>query len=191
MPPATPPAGPDTEAPAGASLNERLRKLRAELQSLQTVLALVTKDVETRKAYAPYIERTCADIERLLPDIAGDDEISQIRNLWELMKTSPLLQEPAGDFPEGKVPADVAFLAEQIRQAVFLIGAKTIPERVNEWLQRARPGDAIPFTFLFRDEVPDEAGLRIILTRLALAPKALRGGLVDLEEQVIYRYAES
>lgn len=169
---------------------ERLRELRAELQDLQSVLESVRRGESTLKTYAAYVGKTMGDIEALLSSIQDGDAVRHLHNSWEQMTSNPLLISPEADYPAQDQLHHLDMLFGQIQKMVFLIGFLTIPSRVNEWLAQARPGYYIPFHLVFEDELPDREERAKVLNYLAWSPNAIRGGIVDAANGLIYRYAD-
>jgi hypothetical protein len=167
-----------------------LRELRDEVLDLRNVLTGVRKGESGLQDFAQYISRTRQDISALLKDIHGADAIRHLGNLWEQMCASPLVQNPAGSFDAQTQLHLLELLDAQCKKLVFEVGVLTIPERVNEWLQASRPGYYIPFNAVFEDELPDAEDRARLLNYLTWAPNALKGGLVDAETGLIYRYSE-
>jgi hypothetical protein len=71
----------------------------------------------------------------------------------------------------------------------FEIGYATIPARIDLWMQTSLPGYYIPFHDVFEDEMPDFKARVKLLNFLASAPKAIKCGLIDVENGLIYRYS--
>jgi hypothetical protein len=106
------------------------------------------------------------------------------------MAVNPILITPEADFPAQEQLHYIDMLGGQIRRIVFLVGFLTIPARVNNWLAQARPGYYIPFHLVFDDELPIQEERAKVLNYLAWSPKAIRGGIVDVANGLIYRYAD-
>jgi hypothetical protein len=71
---------------------------------------------------------------------------------------------------------------------VFVIGAETIPSRLNDWLQKAQPGYYVPFHLVFEDEIPVPEDRLRLLNTLSWSPRVIQGGVVDAANGLIYRY---
>jgi hypothetical protein len=168
----------------------RLRELRAEVQDLQTVMESVRKGESTLKTYAKYVQTTKKDIEKLMSSIQDGDAIRHLHNSWEQMSVNPILLDPEAEFPTQEQLHYLDMLASQIRRIVFLVGFLTIPSRVNSWLAQARPGYYIPFHLVFDDELPLQEERAKVLNYLAWSPEAVKGGIVDVANGLIYRYAD-
>jgi hypothetical protein len=207
-----------SEAPRVTEQLVTLRNLRAEIQDLKAAMVAVRKGEIKREDQMPYVAKTVDDIAALMKQFskqeeavkeAGvppgrrlpDDTVRHLRNLWEQMRTNPVLDKDS-DLDTQSQLRHLDALERQIKRMVYLIGYLTIPSRLNDWLEVSRPGYYIPFHLVFEDEVPDQADRLKILQHLAFAPAALiekpqkgekdtrtlRNGLVDLANGVIYRY---
>ena len=169
---------------------ERLRELRAEVQDLQRVLESVRRGESTLKTYSSYVRKTMKDIKELISSIQDGDAIRHLHNSWEQMGSNPLLLHPEADFPAQEQLHYLDMLLSQIQRMVFLVGFLTIPTRVNDWLAQARPGYYIPFHLVFDDELPNQEERVKVLNYLAWSPKAISGGIIDVANGLIYRYAD-
>ncbi len=168
----------------------RLRELRAEVQDLQSVLESVRKGESTLKTYANYVRKTMQDIYELISAIRDGDSIRHLHNSWEQMTSNPLLSNPETDFPAQEQLHYLDMLASQIQRIVFLVGLLSIPTRVNDWLAQARAGYYIPFHLVFDDELPIQEERVKVLNYLAWSPQAVKGGIIDVANGLIYRYAD-
>lgn len=121
-------------------------------------------------------------------EINDGDTIQHIFNIWEQMIACPLLKSPESDFEPQEQIHYLDMLDEQINQIIFLVGTKTIPTRVNNWLKKARPGYYIPFHLVFEDELPRIEDRMKVLNFLAFAPTVVESGIVDAANGLIYRY---
>ena len=169
---------------------ERLRELRAEVQDLQRVLESVRRGESTLKTYSSYVNKTLTDIEELISSIRDGDAIRHLHNSWEQMGSNPLLLQPEADFPAQEQLHHLDLLLGQIQRMVFLVGFLTIPTRVNDWLAQARPGYYIPFHLVFDDELPNQEERVKVLNYLAWSPNAIKWGIIDVANGLIYRYAD-
>jgi hypothetical protein len=139
-----------------------------------------------------YIHKTCRDIDDLVgPLHDGDyaDNIRRLHNLWEQMSTSPLLADPGAEFSVQEQLRLLTSVEQQCARMVVEIAYLTIPPRVNQWLEEARPGYYIPFHAVFEDELPNLDDRNRLLSFLGWSPEVLKGGLVDADAGVIYRYS--
>jgi len=168
----------------------RLRELRAEVQDLQSVLESIRKGESNLKTYANYVRKTREDIYELISTIRDGDTIRHLHNSWEQMTVNPLLLNPEADFPAQEQLHYLDMLASQIQRIVFLVGFLTIPTRVNDWLAQARAGYYIPFHLVFDDELPIQEERVRVLNYLAWAPNVIKGGIIDVANGLIYRYAD-
>jgi len=148
----------------------------------------------TLRTYAEYIEKTMGDIAALMDKIkdGGDsaDSYRNLHNIWEQMKACPLLKNPRGEFNAQEQVHYLSTLDTQWRKLVVIIGHITIPDRLNSWLRGARPGYYIPFHSVFEDELPNFEDRVKLLNFLASNPEAVKNGLVDVENGLIYRYSQ-
>jgi hypothetical protein len=167
---------------------KRLRELRAEMLDLQAVLNSVRKGQASTEDYAKYLEGTMKDIAELVEVIQDGDTIRRIKNTWEQMSTTPLLVKPEGEFDAQTQLHYLDLLDEQINRVIFLVGALTIPSRLNDWLAKARPGYYIPFHLVFEDELPNFEDRQRLLNYLAWSPEVIQAGIVDVGSGLIYRY---
>ena len=170
--------------------NQRLRELRDEVQDLRSVLERSRKGETTLADFADYIERARQDISALLTAIPGADPVRRVGNAWDQIQASPLVQNPRATFDVQTQLQQLNAIDALCQRIVFQVGLMTIPERVNEWLRLARPGYYIPFHVVFEDELPDFEDRVKVLRYLAWAPKALEGGLVQVESGLIYRFSQ-
>lgn len=177
---------PTLDAPALAPLCQ----LRIEIHDLQTVLQSVDRGQVKLASYADYIAKTRKDVARLFKEIEPNEAVLHLRNLWEQMSANPILANPAGTLEPDQQQHHLDMLNRQIQQCIYLIGTLTIPRRVNALLAEARPGYYIPFHMAFEDDVPDKGDRERILQQMALTPRAVKGGIIDLPSGLIYRYAE-
>src|ERR1044072_100949 len=167
---------------------ERLRELRAEVQDLQRVLESVRRGESTLKTYSGYVKKTLKDIRELLTSIKDGDAIRHLHNSWEQMSSNPLLLNPEGDFPAQEQLHYLDMLIGQIQRIVFLVGFLTIPTRVKDWRAQARLGYYIPFHLVFDDELPNLEERVKVLNSLAWSPKAIKGGIIEVDNGLLYRY---
>jgi hypothetical protein len=140
--------------------------------------------------FADYINKTVLDVDELVSGLTDGDTARHILNAWEQMQVNPLLRAPDGDHEAQAQLHYLNLLNEQIDKIVFWCGTLTIPERLAAWLDTQRPGYYVPFNQVFEDELPNPEDRLRLLESLALAPKLLRNGFVDLEAGLVYRYSE-
>jgi hypothetical protein len=156
--------------------------------SLQEILDNVRQGQTILSTYKDYINKTKDDINDLMEEIDDGDTVRRIRNTWEQMSACPLLLKPDAKFDPQEQLHYLEMLNEQIDRIIFLVGALTIPTRLNDWLHKARPGYYIPFHLVFEDEIPDSNDRQKVLNYLAWSPEVIRGGIVDAANGLIYRY---
>ncbi len=187
-----PKEAPPEDGDAAAHLDEdaldRLRELRAEVQDLKDVLADVRQGKAAIQTYAEYIQTTKDDVASLIENIHDGDNVRHILNIWEQMTACPLLVNPEGEFGAQQQLQHLDTLDKQISRIIFLVGALTIPNRVNDWLAKARPGYYVPFHSVFEDELPTMEDRVRVLNLLAWSPEVIHGGIVDAASGLIYRY---
>jgi hypothetical protein len=169
-----------------------LRNIRAEIQDLQSVLDHVRKGEVPLAASAPYIQRTCADINELFATISGDetesgDMIRHIRNCWEQMEVLPVIQFPKDELSMEQLVRGLDTFELLNRRMVFFIAMITVPERLDEWLEQTDPGYYIPFHMVFEDEIPSIEDRTRLLNLLACTPNALQYGSIDAANGLVYR----
>lgn len=175
-------------------LLNRIRELRAEVQDLQSILDSVRKGEAALDVYAPYISQTKDDIDVLMRDIRGGlnaDAIRRIHNSWEKMRISPLLLDPTAKYDAKTQLNHLNMLDKQARELIFDAGLLTIPSRLQDWLDNSRPGLYIPFHAVFEDEMPSADDRTRLLNYIGWAPQSLQGGLIDVANGLVYRYAPS
>jgi hypothetical protein len=172
-----------------------LRQIRVQLQGLRAVLASVRSGETDLGQYSGYVANTRDHLQQLVDSLASgatDDTTSRIGELWRRACTVPLLAEPQ------TLPAEVQRQLQLISQLdslwqemIFWIGYATVPSRLVEWLDKAEPGDVIPFHTVFQDEIEDEADRARIFSFIAHAPEvlAVHGGIADLQNGMVLRYS--
>jgi hypothetical protein len=170
---------------------QHLREARAEVRDLQVVLEKVRNGETTLKVYADYIRKTMDDIGQLMAKIQNGDSVRHLRNLWEQIAVNPALLDPEASFDAREQLQLLSMLDVQCKGFVFQAGVLTIPSRVNRWLDGARTGYYIPFHLVFDDELPAWEDRQRVLNYLAWSPRAIKGGLVDAESGLIYRYSQN
>lgn len=172
----------------------QMRLLRAEAQDLRVVLDDVRKGGAPLSLYADYLRRSCADMDALVRRVDNDDDtVRHVQNAWEQMRTCSILREPEVALDPQLQMQLLNLLDTQARRIIYWTSYRTIPRRLEEWLQQTQPGYAIPFHAVFEDELPDQEDRQRIINYLACTPEALRavGGLVDPEAGLVYRYDPS
>ncbi len=188
---ATPPPGIRMAPPTGEDLPvDTLRSLRAEVQDLRALLARVQAGETSISANSAYITQTMDDLTMLADAVTDGDTIRHMHNIVEQMATNPIITDPTTELSAQAQLHAIKLLMNQIRKIEYYVGVLTIPARVNDWLAQARPGYYFPFHVVFEDEVPVREDRQKILDYLTWSPKALDGGLVDMANGLIYRYAK-
>jgi hypothetical protein len=179
------------EPESSPDLLRRLHELRAEVQDLQSILASVRSGQASLKIYAGVIQKTRDDVRPILDELddpAYPDLIRHILNAWERVSACPLITDPGEDYQAQEQLGYLQMLDEQLNKIVFQIGQRTIPVRVNDWLHRSRPGYYLPFNLVFENELPSPEDRQKVLNYLAWAPLAVKNGIVDPNQGLIYRY---
>ncbi len=110
---------------------------------------------------------------------------------------SEAVADPHADAHEASAPpierelSALEGLDRLCREFVFWVGWRTIPDRLNGWLDASWPSSHVSFHDVFEDEMPDFEDRQRILRLLASEPARVRGGLVDPERGIIYKYSTS
>ncbi len=189
-----PPGEGRKQAPPGAIPaqpgGDPLYLLRAEVQDLHSVMNNIRAGLTSLASNAPNIARTMADCAVIMQRIADNELTRSLHNMWEQMQNNPILIKPASSISAQEQLHWLNLLDQQIARVEYLIGYITIPARLNKWLALARPGYYIPFHNVFEDEIPSVEDRTRILKYLAFSPEAIRGGILDPNSGLIYRYAE-
>jgi hypothetical protein len=170
---------------------DTLRALSAEAHDLRIVLGNIRRGEATLERYADYIKETCAQMDRLVHRIRneGDDCIRRVCNAWEQMKICSLAKVPhTGQIKAEELIQDLNLLDVQCRRIMYWTGYKTVPNRLQRWLDATKPGYAIPFHAVFENELPDAEDRQKVLQFLAWTPTTTPGGIIDLDSGLVYRY---
>lgn len=193
---AAPPSGTpgEGEGPADEAWLALLRRLRAEVQDLRGVIALVQAGTSTLQAQNAYLTKTKTDLEQIHRQLAenpdGNDTVHHLLNMLEQMEHNPLFSPPEEELSGQAQTHATTLLLADIRRIERLVGLLTIPTRLNEWLEKSRPGYYIPFHLVFKDEIPNEDDRRTVLNHLAWSPEVVKNGIVDVTNGLVFRYAE-
>lgn len=175
-------------------LNQYLRELREEVHDLSDFITKVKIGQTSVITAEKYIIKTREDVNGLfvhiqkLNQIIRSDTVRHITNLWEQIQVNPVVSNPATPIPQQEQLHALALLEERISKMVLAIGHRTIPHRLNIWLDAVRPGYFIPFHQLFESELADPEGREKVLRSIALAPKQLNAGIVVRHSGLVYRY---
>jgi hypothetical protein len=108
-----------------------------------------------------------------------DDCMRHIQNAWEQINCCKLMEDPTGTFSPQEQLLLLRLLDSQCWQIIYWCGYKTIPARLNEWIDGSNPGYAIPFHAVFENEVSDAEDRHKLLNYFALSPKEFQGGIID------------
>ena len=196
-PPPAGESGDSAETALPAALIRSLRELRAEIRDLLDFVAKVKLGLTSIAAGADYVRRTREDMEQLIAAIAGlnddlhHDGVRHIINLWEQLLVNPVIVDPEREAQQEEQLHALTLLEDRAGEMIYAIGQLTIPERLNDWLRRARVGYYVPFHQLFEDELPDPESRQRVLRAIALAPESLYAGIVSNHNGLIYRYNPS
>ncbi len=85
----------------------------------------------------------------------------------------------------------LGLIEDLARKMALEIGYRTIPQRVNDWLEHQRPGCVLPFDLVFEDELVEESDRKKVLQFLSWKPADINHGLVDVASGLIYRYPDT
>lgn len=180
-----------------------LRKLRTELQDLAVMIGKAKSGFVKLSDHQEYLNLTFEQIKTLINEIENmDSECDSVRhlcNIWEQMEHSKVRlinsQPPSGT--AGQTTPDpgaylqfLTLLEGQIREMVLYIGYKTIPARINDWLERTYPGFVLPFHLVFKDELQTEADRKKVMEYISWGPRELKNGLADPGTGLIHCYPE-
>ena len=177
-----------------------LRKLRAEIQDLQSLLRSVHDGKASLKIYANYVDENRSEIEEIFKkiplqpadgDVAEGDDKRHIHNQWQMLLCSPVIKEPATSLPVDEQVKEIAMCDQFCQEIVACIGRLTIPARLNVWLTGGWNGYLLPFHDLFADELPRPKDLQNLLKILAASPDAIKGGIVEPASGLIFPYHHS
>ncbi|MEI6180004.1 MAG: hypothetical protein WCP31_04580 [Chloroflexales bacterium] len=163
----------------------RLDAIRSGIVALEQSGGLIN---QTIKLIRPLIGVLNVDSD-LLP--THSDSIARITNAWHTIIASPVITPPSGTTIEAQEQLkQIALLEIECRSIIYWSSYIPAPERIAEWLNELRPGYAILFHDIFKDEIPFIDDRQKLLGVLANAPQliAKSGGLIDGETGVIYRY---
>jgi hypothetical protein len=201
-PPLTPaiPVGYTPAPPADtAELVARLRLLNIHTQHLWARLEQVRDGAAALDASATLItqaamriQQLCDDLEAAIPTMAGQaDSLARLTNAWRAAGASPLLSMPdAVGLDAQQQLKELALVEGELRAIIYWTAYLTAAQRLSEWLAQLRPGYALRFDDIFRDEVPSTEDRQQLLRALASTPQLLApiGGMIDPEQGVVYRY---
>ncbi len=187
---------------ARESFVRELRRLRAEVQDLQTnaLKRIASGEVELATEVAS-IENTMqniaalmANVERYESDSAGSvsspwevENLRHILNAWEVMKVNPLLSDPRADYTTQNLLRNLNMITEQIDSIIFRIGMVTIPVDVGKKLERLQPGQCFSFHQTFKTELPDAEERESLLDHLSRTPDV--PGVVDKATGLVFAYS--
>lgn len=180
----------------GKEVNAKLRLVRTELTDINTLIGRAKTGKITIDQQIEYLNLTRTQIAELFVQIEEldnkeSDTIRHILNLWEQIERGELFKDDwQKRSTEQKLEA-FTLLEEQIQEIVLYVGYKTIPERVNDWLDKARPGYVLPFHLVFEDEIHNEGDRKKVLNYISWKPTEIEKGLVDPGRGLVFRYHEN
>jgi hypothetical protein len=184
-----------------SSFWDRLRRVRANVQGLQTSLAELRKSGprldQVLSQEQPLWRENAAQVEQGITWAqtaveaggAGQnqiaDEIELLDNDWDRTKRywRTFSDSPATD--PGDREAQIGQMDALLRAMVLRLGFLTIPGRVHEYLERQRVGSAFDFHEAFKDELPSKEDRDEVLAYLKASPVGI-DGLVDIDHGIIW-----
>lgn len=86
---------------------------------------------------------------------------------------------------EQKYLREINLLNNRVAKMLFYIAYLTGKERINNWLQKARPGYALPFHRIFEDELESVEERQKILNLYSVSPKSFDSGWFDASRGVV------
>jgi hypothetical protein len=188
-----------------------LRQIRAAAQYLQGFSADARKQIanlgaEARvaaltKALSPALQQrldgiitpTLDAIDQLfLTDVTEydwcADDVATIKLTWARIKEL----WPTATIQIEDIEQKLAEMDPELDQVVYHCSSLTLSPRVNDVLCNLRIGQALDFDFEFEAELPKDPEMRKrLLLELAQEGAVLRAGVVDAEQRVIYKVAQS
>lgn len=192
--PTRPLAGPPSTM---AELVALLRLVNVHVQDLWSRLDLVRSGAASLDRSAGLIATTVTALDPLMDALSATpfpsqaDSLARITNAWRALTASPVLAPPSNAplDAQGQLK-EIALVEGECRTIIYWTAFLTAGSRLEEWLATLRPGYAIPFHDIFRDEVPFAEERQRLLQVLAATPKLLAGsgGLIDGESGIVYRY---
>jgi len=115
------------------------------------------------------------------------DEITRMDNAWERVVVFwPVLKDGAGNAP---VPPEFPKVEEALGEIIFHSGYVTIPNRVNQHLDKKWVGQRLDFHQTFIDEMPAQTDRKEILNRLYENPTDVHG-IIDPNAGMIFHISE-
>jgi hypothetical protein len=180
---------------------EQLRVLRVELQKIQRQLGEIGEGTRAFAEVSPAMLKNVSDAKLILKSLSGNDEWERkLLNAWEDFSVAQLLKEPH-KVPAERWPREMARLDGLLTEMVETIGEQTIPDRMDEWLDRLPRGFYFNFHTAFEDELPGKEARESLLRDLATTnraapskrstshkePKSYEKGLVDAPAGLVYR----
>ena len=188
-----------------------LREIRAAVQDIQLSITEIRKklpDLDADKRVPALLEifssnyqtrieqnikpqldaiQNLFDIDEKELDWASDN-VTSIRLNWARAKDL----WPAADASFDVIDHRLNDISPKLDQIVYQCCTLTLSPRVNDVLENLRTGQALDFDFEFGSELPIDPQLRNrLFLELAQQGAVLSSGVVDVNEQVIYKAAAS
>lgn len=171
-----------------------LRLLRSELIDMMALIERAkTGKIQIARQEA-YFKETKEEISFLIKGMNDLDQANQsdtirhIHNIWQQMEKSEIFLESFQNLKTEEILEEMTLIEEQAREIILYVGYRTIPDRVNRWLEKTRPGYIFPFHLVFEDELSSEKDRIRVLNYISWKPTAITHGLVDPGKGLIYRY---
>jgi hypothetical protein len=175
-----------------------LRTLRTEVQDVRASVRSLGTGHAPKDAFAKFYARSKGHIDQIVDEVDRleqkkghpDDLWRHVKHLWEQIadNAEALIASVGGGGELESVLPCVDLIEAESRELVYWIGWRTIPERINDWLEKTPPGGYLSFHEIFEDELPDRKDRETLLRFLSYAPSRVRGGFVDTETGLIFRY---
>lgn len=185
--------------------NHLLREVRVEMQEIVRVLDEHLAGNLDIKSHQTELDSSKVDIDNKIADLKNNylchmapvDFYSEIFNLWQMVQGSPYFVQTKRDelLDPSKSEQDrlreINLLKNRLSRLTFLIEYSTGIERINSWIQGARPGYALPFHSIFEDEMKSAEDRQKMLNLFSLQPESILGGLIDPVKGVILCYPQT
>lgn len=182
--------------------NHLLREVRVEIQEVSRIIDEHIAGQLDIVSHKDILQTTKEEVSEKMNDLKNTylnklppvDYYSEVINIWQLIETSPVFDsskiEPLSENTQNLL-RELTLLKNRISRLSFLVVYITGKERLNNWIDGARPGYALPFHRIFEDEIGAEDDRQRILNLYSLQPEALNGGLIDPVKGVVLCYPSS
>ena len=186
--------------------NSILRDIRVEIEEVVLLIEQhVAGEIDIFR-HINELEDSGKDVHKLVTEISKNhlekidrlrrDTYSRIINIWELTEKNPFfttakaleLQDPK---KEQERLRELNVLKSRLERLTYYLVYATGMERINNWIDAARPGYALPFHAIFEDELKKEDDRNRMLGLYSLSPVGMHGGLVDVARGIILCYPKS